>query len=393
MPAILRLRLFGNRKIQELNLRTFAKLSVVLGIFLLSAVYAGGSSDIRVLILQDAGSFGLKTEGPYKIKDAAGEKVLSSGRGMNYTVTVYTEGILIGEDAFRAGKLIFSAGDDGEVIINGRRFRGEVEFIKNNSGRISLVNRINLEDYIRGILYHEASHYWPMEVLKAQAIACRSYAVYQMNMNQANDYDVTSDIYSQVYGGKTSERYRTNMAVDKTRGIILTYNNKPLPAFFHATCGGHTQDAFLVWGIDSAALKGLPCGFCKKSPHYNWHCELPAKEIKGKLNKTGYKIKDIKDMLVAGRDDSGRITDLEITGYEEKIPANKLRSILGPNIIRSTNFTVRVEGADAVFEGLGWGHGVGMCQWGAYFLAKEGKSYKEILDYYYPGAKIETVGF
>lgn len=310
-------------------------------------------------------------------------------------MTAYKEGILIGGEGFKADKLIFSAGDSGQILINGRRFRGEVEFVKNNFNRLSLVNHINLEDYIRGILYHEASHYWPMEVLRAQAIACRSYAAYQMKLNRTKDYDVTSDVYSQVYGGKTSERYRTNMAVDKTRGLILTYRKEPLAAFFHATCGGHTQDASLVWGIDSPALKGVVCGFCKKSPHYNWHCELPLKEIRSKLNKSGYKTKDIKEMLVGGWDDSGRVTELEIVSSEGKIrvPADKLRIILNPNIIRSANFTLKIEGADAVFEGLGWGHGVGMCQWGAYFMAKEGRDYKQILKYYYPGAKIETIGF
>ncbi|MFH1269914.1 MAG: SpoIID/LytB domain-containing protein, partial [Candidatus Omnitrophota bacterium] len=74
-----------------------------------------------------------------------------------------------------------------------------------------------------------------------------------------------------------------------------------------------------------------------------------------------------------------------------KIPANKLRSILGPNLIRSTNFRADIVGSDVVFEGLGWGHGVGMCQWGAYFMAKEGRDYKEILAYYYPGTKIKNI--
>jgi len=359
----------------------------------LSAILAETSRDIRVLILQDAESFSLKTEASYKIKDSSGRKTLSSGMSLNSTITGYKDGILIGGRGFEADRIIFSAGDSGETIINGRRFRGDVEFIKDKREKLSLINHINLEDYIRGILYHEVSHYWPMEVLKAQAIVCRSYAVYQITQNHAKDFDVTSDIYSQVYGGRTSERYRTNMAVDKTLGLILTYNDTPLPAFFHAACGGHTEDALSVWNIDLAPLKGAACDFCKKSPHYRWHCELPVKDIKWKLNKAGYKIKDIFEIIIAGRDKSGRITDLEIAGYEEKIPVSKFRIILGPNLIKSANFTVRTEGPDAVFEGLGWGHGVGMCQWGAYFLAKDGKNYKEILNYYYPGAKIETVGF
>lgn len=377
-------------------MQAIAKILTILGIFLLSTTFAETSQDIRILILEDAASFSIKTDSPYKIKDSAGKKILSSGEGLNSTVTAYQEGILIGGQGFQAGRLIFSVKEGGEISVNGRKFAGAIEFIKNSSHRLYLVNHIGLEDYIKGILYHEASHYWPMEVLKAQAIACRSYAVYQMRLSRAKDYDLTSDVYSQVYGGRTSERYRTNVAVDKTAGLILTYNDEPLAAFFHAACGGHTEDASLVWSnIDSPALKAVVCGFCKGSPHYNWHCVLPLSEIKAKLNKSGYKIDDIKEIAISGRDGSGRVTDVEVINSGEKIrvPASKLRIILGPNIIRSAVFSLEIEGGDAVFNGLGWGHGVGLCQWGAYFMAKDGRSYKEILNYYYPGVKIETIGF
>jgi stage II sporulation protein D len=232
-----------------------------------------------------------------------------------------------------------------------------------------------------------------MEALKAQAVASRTYAMYQMQENKDNDYDVTSDIYSQVYGGKASERFRTSQAVDETDSQILTFEGKVFPAFFSATCAGHTEDASLLWDTDLTPLKGVVCGFCRESPHYNWHYVFSLPEIEDKLAQSGRSIKGISQISILGRDNSGRITDLKITSAQEetKIAAKDFRNIIGPNIIRSTNFNVTVVDSDAVFEGLGWGHGAGLCQWGAYFMAKQGYKYEEILKFYYPQAEISSI--
>jgi stage II sporulation protein D len=229
-----------------------------------------------------------------------------------------------------------------------------------------------------------------MEALKAQAVVCRTYALYQIQESSAQDFDLTADIYSQVYGGKTSERYRTNQAVKETEGLVLTYKAKVFPAYFHATCGGHTEDAARLWNINIAPLKGVACAFCKDSPHFNWHYVASRQEIRDKLSAAGHKLKDIQDMQILGTDNSGRITDLKIIGADKevKIPAKDFRSIVGPNVIRSTNFGVSLVENDIVFEGLDWGHGAGLCQWGTYFMAKQGRDYAAILRYYYPAAEI-----
>jgi stage II sporulation protein D len=214
-----------------------------------------------------------------------------------------------------------------------------------------------------------------------------------MQENKQKDFDVTSDIYSQVYGGRGSERYRTNKAVDETEGKVLFYQGKIIPAYFHATCGGHTEDATLLWDLDLTPLKGVVCPYCKESPHFNWHYDLPVKEIAKKLSGAGFKITDIKNISIEGKDRSGRITNLIITCEEGevKISAKDFRGTIGPNIINSTNFSVTIAGGDAVFAGVGWGHGVGLCQWGAYFMAKEGFKANEILKYYYPGTNVKAI--
>jgi stage II sporulation protein D len=216
-----------------------------------------------------------------------------------------------------------------------------------------------------------------------------------MQENKSCDFDATSDIYSQVYGGKTSERARTNKAVEETKGMVLTYKGNIFPTYYHATCAGKTEDASILWDIDIAPLKGITCNFCKDSPHFRWHAVLPLGEIEDKINRAGYKIKNIKDILILNRDASSRITNLQIiTNQNDKeISAKDFRNAIGPNLIRSTNFNLRVVNRDAVFEGLGWGHGVGMCQWGAYFMAKQGYTFEQILQYYYPGCQLLVTSY
>jgi stage II sporulation protein D len=350
---------------------------------------------VRVAIMQDTTFLRLKVKGFYEAVDVKNNKILYRGRNLNTTVTVYAGGILLGDVKSESSKVLIKPDDPQAALINGRMFRGDIHFIKNNNTGFSVINYIELEDYIKGILYHEASHYWPQEALKAQAIVCRTYAVYQMQENKNKDFDVTSDIYSQVYGGRTSERYRTNKAVDETKDEILAYQGKVFPAYFHATCAGHTEDASMLWNINIPPLKGVPCGFCKDSPHFNWHYVLSLDELGDKLAKAGYKINNIEDIVILGRDDSGRITDLKLISIKKeiKISAKDFRNIMGPNFIRSANFKVDIIKNDAVFEGFGWGHGVGLCQWGAYFMAKQGYNTAEILKYYYPGSDVKLIGF
>ncbi|MFH1458485.1 MAG: SpoIID/LytB domain-containing protein [Candidatus Omnitrophota bacterium] len=346
---------------------------------------------VRVELFQDERSLRLKLNGPYEITDVAG-KILSSGNVLKTTVIAQKGAILLGEESFKAAKITIKVTDPDVITVNDRMFRGEIQFMRNKDAALTVINRITLEDYVKGILYHEASHYWPMEALKVQAIISRTYALYQMEENKAKDYDVTSDIYSQVYGGKTSERYRTNRAVEETRSRVLIYQDKVFPAYFSATCAGHTEDASMLWNIDILPLKGVVCGFCKDSPHFYWHYVLTLEEIQDRLMQTGKKLSPIKDIVISGRNKSGRIIDLKIvtSDKELKISAKDFRDIFGPNVIRSTHFKVDVIGKDAVFEGIGWGHGVGLCQWGAYFMAKKGQTAEAILKYYYAGSQITS---
>jgi len=343
---------------------------------------------VRVAIVRDSREVDLAVHGSYRLRDMSSGKIIGKGNFLGLSkVRLLDRGILMGLDVYPSKRLTIEPARDASIIIDERPFRGEVTFIRTNDNRITVVNNINVEDYIKGVLYHEVSHHWPMEALKAQAIAARTYALYSINSPE-KPYDVTNDIYSQVYGGKDSERYRTDLAVDYTRGQVLTYDHQIIPAYFHATCAGATEDARELWDTpDIPPLRGVPCSFCQSSPHYYWKKNFRLRDIQNSLNLHGVKISAIKDISVVDRDRSGRIDHLKIVqrdGQEVLLRGKEFRDILGPNVILSNNYEIVMRGYYADLNGKGWGHGVGMCQWGALGMARQQFNYRQILAYYYP---------
>lgn len=336
---------------------------------------------LRVLVVKGASEVSLYLKGPYKMVDFETGEVLEEGRKLRSrlicTKDIVSQGIKI------------LPGKRARLYIDSRQFRGNIDIIKDEDARLMVVNYIDLEEYLYGVLYHEVSHRWPMEVLKAQAIAARTYALYQKLITKNKYFDLTADIYSQVYGGRFSERWRTTRAVNLTRGQVLTYSGKIFPSYYHAACGGRTSDATSIWNIDISTLRSKVCNFCKTSPHYKWKKELSMDYIQKKLQDAGYEIQ-IVSIEVVKRDESGRVLDMVLRGGSDKLSldGNRFRLLIGPNVIKSTNFEVEINGKYVTFYGKGWGHGIGMCQWGAYDMARRNWKAHEILKYYYPGAEI-----
>ncbi|MDD2703462.1 MAG: SpoIID/LytB domain-containing protein, partial [Candidatus Omnitrophica bacterium] len=335
--------------------------------FACSAAFAQSPSGrtVRIRIVEKARAVNVRTNTPCEIQCFGGGEKIPGDRNLKTVITVYNDVFLLGKKKLSCPRIFIKASGSGVITVNGRRFTGGILLVKTDSGHFSAINYTDLEDYIKGVLYHEVSHYWPSEVLKAQAIVSRSFALYQMRENAGRDFDLTNDIYSQVYGGKTSERYRTSKAVDGTAGSVLMYRGKILPAYYHSTCGGYTENASLLWNMDCAPLAGGPCDFCKDSPHFSWHTVIPSAEAAEKLRGAGYAVPSIREISLSGKDKSGRVTQVTVItdAGEVNIPAKDFRNILNPNVVRSTNFTVHTADHDLVFTGTGWGHGVGMCQW------------------------------
>ncbi len=276
--------------------------------------------------------------------------------------------------------------------VNGKRFRDTVEITSSDKGLL-VVNELSLEDYIAGIINSEISSQWSMEAVKAQAVVARTYAVFQREARKNMPYHLESTIMDQVYEGFDGEDSRAVRGVRETAGEVLTYNGAVIQAFFHSSCGGHTEAVENVWSFGQPYLQGVLCKYCLVSASVAWELPLSLKKLEALLRTGGYKVTGLRGVIPLSRYKTGRINDLSIVFDRGSInmPAVTFRKVVGYGVIKSTNFEVRSSGDGIVFSGAGYGHGVGLCQWGAKKRAEDGFSYREILAYYYPGTKLEKI--
>jgi len=275
------------------------------------------------------------------------------------------------------------------VRVNGKGYRGVVEVSAADRGLL-VVNDLPLEDYLVGLINCEISSAWPMEAIKAQAVIARSYAVYQMAARRNAPYQLESTVMDQVYGGADLEDSRAARGVEETAGEVVTYDGKTIQAFYHSNCAGHTESSREVWGMDVPYLRGVPCKYCQEANPSKWDLTLPMKKIEASLKAAGYPVTGTRDVRVGERNESGRVEDVQVTCSRGRInvPGVAFRKALGYSVIKSTNFDLLPLADQVIVAGVGSGHGVGLCQWGAKQRALDGFSYREILTYYYPGVRV-----
>ncbi|HEX5773290.1 MAG TPA: SpoIID/LytB domain-containing protein [Geomobilimonas sp.] len=287
-------------------------------------------------------------------------------------------------------KLVASA--PAFLLINGKGYRGTVEITPADKGLL-VVNELSLDEYLTGLINCEISSQWPMEAVKAQAVIARSYAVYQREARKNALYHLESSVLDQVYEGCDIEDSRAARGVQETAGEVLTYDGNVIQAFYHSNCGGHTEASENVWGFPLPYLRGVDCAYCETAPSLKWEQTLSLKKIESQLKNSGYQVAGLRDIRLGRRNASGRLVDLMLvtaTG-RQTMPATRFRMAIGSTVIKSTNFEVRIAGENAMFSGAGYGHGVGLCQWGAKQRASDGFDYREILSYYYPGTQLAKI--
>jgi len=359
---------------------------------LLSRICFPGDDSLRIGVLIKVQKCDTKVRGNYQIMLPYTHQILSRGRNLNTEVRAIEDGIKLGSRKFQVFGIEIIPAKDGYIYLNGRPYRGKVRFI-NEKGNLTVVNVISIEDYLKGVLNYEVAHWWPIQALMAQAVVSRSYALYMKKVNKDKIYDLTADVYSQVYGGRWGERWKVKRAIRKTEGLVLFYNGEILPAFYHSTCGGHTDSASHLWNIDIPPLKGVACNFCRLSPHYRWKKKISLGKLRKIFIRAGYQVEKIQDIRVKERYDTGFVKSIEMKadGKVYMINASKFRKIIGVNILRSRRFLLRIKGKWLYITGYGWGHGVGLCQWGAYGMALKGYNFQQILKYYYPGAEVKKI--
>ncbi|MFA5119316.1 MAG: SpoIID/LytB domain-containing protein [Candidatus Omnitrophota bacterium] len=308
-----------------------------------------------------------------------------------------------------------------------RSYRGNLE-INVESGEISVVNILNLEEYLYSVVPSEMSPSWPPEALKAQAVTARTEALAKLKRHKPEGFDFCPEVHCQAYAGVEQESKATGEAVDQTRGLILKYGGKFIDAVYSSNCGGHTQDnifnkasafPYLKGVIDAdepgdahAVCSPLEMEYWIKEPPVELFCNLSefsknssfrwvriygASELSRLVNMTA-DVGNINKILVLKRQQSGHVGSVEIIGDKKSLRVDKeynIRKILGN--LRGSMFKIEIKydadkkPAQFIFYGGGWGHGVGMCQSGACGMAKRGKGYKEILRHYFQGTELSQM--
>lgn len=291
--------------------------------------------------------------------------------------------------------------------VSEREYQGTIRVIKAKDGSYTAVNILDIEDYLLNVIGREISPTSPLEALKAQAIAARSHALYQASISENQPYDLIANI-SQAYFGREKLRKNVVVAIEATRGQVLYYEGKPFPSFFHNSCGGHTETAGSVWQSLIITKKGAPvkfpgaatCPWCAKAPETRWKFEISTATLQRVFHKSGYKVGASPRISIAQKASGGHAITVSIQSEAGnlQLSAEKLRSMLGYSSLKSTLFDVTREvlsggkpGDSFVFSGGGYGHGVGLCQYGAQEMAESGSSCNAILTHYFPNCRVNTL--
>lgn len=288
----------------------------------------------------------------------------------------------------------------------GRRYRGSIDFVP-DGGSYAVINRVDLEEYLRGVLPGELGSRDPRDraALQAQAVAARSYAAARMAERRPL-YDVTATVTDQVYGGMAVERTESDDAVRDTRGLVLTWADRIISAPYHAQGGPVTAAPEEVFWKDRTGAPYLrpvddraPGGgcFCDAGGGGEWQRRFSLGEVAQLLARHGREagvsgLGDVRALRIVARGPSGRVTALEIEGAGGRVTlrGNDIRFVLRSNggILPSTNFSLEQFGDQVMLRGVGNGHGVGMSQWGAIGRSRAGQDARTILSAYYPGTRL-----
>ncbi|MFM5979544.1 MAG: SpoIID/LytB domain-containing protein [Sphaerospermopsis kisseleviana] len=319
------------------------------------------------------------------VKDSSG-RTLGQLPGMSaYAAQAVPGGV--GLDKWQSGLFWIEPTDKGFVYIGDRWFRGRTLVIPTENG-LTAVNWVDLEEYLYSVIGGEMNSSWPQEALKAQAIAARTYALYKREQQRNNpifDLGDTPDRW-QIYKGVSSESRNTYAAVDSTAGQVLTYDNRIILSVFHACSGGHTENVEDVWGNPLPYLRAVQ-DFDQNIKECNWSRTFTPEEISSSISGVG----NVRDMMIESLSPFRSVKTLRIVGDQgtKVLKGEAVRTALK---LRSTRFTLNKDAnGNFTLQGLGFGHGLGMSQWGAYNLAKQGANHLQILGHYYKGVALTPI--
>jgi len=393
-------------------------------------------------------SYGSKAVESFEISASSGLRISDVGK-MKGEITVSKKGnsklTFVSDsktktvEAEDEGITISVVEDDEFITYNGIQYRGELVLYRFSDSDITVVNVVDLEEYLYGVVPKEMSTGHPIEALKAQAVAARTYACESMGKYKKWNFDVTNTTSDQAYGGVNAEKEDTTKAINKTSGEVVTYDGKIVSTPFFSTSAGYTEASENVWNSPMPHLVAVEDEYQAKDAAYtSWKVTYTKDEIEDLLKSK--KIGELLSVNIVEKTPSNAVLKLEFVGEDdtytiEKEKARTFFSLRSQFYDIETNNTVTVLSADGetkqkaltqvyyatdkkakkfskdlskvtvkalddtkkyslncdeyIFNGSGWGHGVGMCQTGAIGMAKEGFTYDEILKWYYTDTEIK----
>lgn len=398
------------------------------------------TTPVRVLLSSRAAQAQVDCEGTIFVWDAQGRAL---GKLVPPVTIVLTGGNVKARDAaggFISTALTLAPADEAKLLgFKGRKYRGCFRAATAQQGGVLLLNVLDLEDYLRGVVPSEMPAMWHPEAVKAQAVAARTYALKETLTSRAAQYDVTADTSDQMYLGASHEHPASDAAVKATEGMIAAYNGQPITAYYHSSGGGRTRkgtEPYLV-GVESP----------EESPYDEWKLEYSLDELGAILAKGGYSVGKLSGARIVPAPDERDGFRIEFTGEggSKQLTTISVRKILGINTCKSLNFSVetlgvsgealvalnaagklevrgeitqgwvkagsayaigaegmgKLAGAYALtldsqplkvrIIGHGYGHGLGMSQYGAKYMAEHGADWKAIILHYYTGVQIVNI--
>lgn len=336
--------------------------------------------------------------------------------------------------------IVFEDISDGTLSLDAREYQGKMLLLPAANGAISVVNRLDVESYLCGVLPYEMSTGWPMEALKAQAVAARNYVMNNNEKHKSDGFDLCNTTHCQVYRGISGQATDCTQAVMETAGVYLVYEGKPAQTFYFSSSGGRTENVKDVWGSSFPYLVSVddPYEKTEEISSANWNYTINRTALTECFKS--YNLGTVTDVSILSTTDGGRAKVIEVTGSlkSAEIKATELRSLLGVSRIKGTNFVISKTSDDTYsvlsangktkggvqayvlssddvalrnvfafvgsagiatfspsytqfeFVGKGYGHGVGMSQWGARGMAEAGFTYDQILTHYFTGTELKT---
>jgi len=365
---------------------------------------------VRVRIFESVESAAVLADRPV-VRIGATPIAVAFQPGPAIRVAYGANGCIVGNQLLPAGDLILQPTRLGGVIVNGQAYRGQMRFVSTGGGRFDVVNDVDIDDYLKGVVAKEMLANWADEAYKAQAIVARTYALFEARTTPpGRSWDLFPDQRSQVYGGIAGETPKAIRAVEATSGIVVAYGNpgeeKIFKAYFSSCCGGIGQNPTdgLNEPFHPAMVEQNVGQLCAASPRFNWGPIVVSKQELTRRIKLFGKTRDRAEQNLTGvaRIDRAavnrygrpvRFTIADINGTRYSLTGEELRWAVNTDAPKdATLFSSFIEpadqGATIRFTGHGFGHGVGMCQWCAETRAQQGMRHEDIVLLSYPGSRL-----